>query len=215
MSDNTQGFEKEARQDENRLSDPSQGPVGETNLGVINQANNLAENTKLLNSIWKMAGIYSKSSMIPTNYQGKPENCFVAIELAGRMGVSPTLVMQNLTVVQGRPTWNGQSCIALINGCGKFSHDLDFVVTGIPGTDDWGCYCETKRRADGKELKGVEITMKMAQEEGWSTKNGSKWKTMPGQMLMYRAAAFFARAYCPEILMGFSTSDEVDYERSI
>ena len=33
---------------------------------------------------------------------------------------------------------------------------------------------------------------------------------MPEQMLMYRAASFFARTYCPEVLMGFSTADEVE-----
>lgn len=177
---------------------------------VAAQANNLMENTKLLNSIYKMAGLYSKSSMVPTSFQGKPENCFVAVELAGRMGVSPTLVMQNLIVVQGKPSWAGQACIALINGCGKFSHELDFVEVGKRGEDSWGCYCITHRKADGRELRGETITMRMAQDEGWLNKNGSKWKTMPGQMLKYRAASFFARTYCPEVLMGFSTADEAE-----
>lgn len=184
--------------------------VQSDNALVTAQANNLLENTKLLNSIWKMAGIYAKSSMVPTNYQGKPENCFVAVELAGRMGISPTLVMQGLTVVQGRPSWSGQSCIALVNGSGKFTHDLDFIETGTPNTEKWGCYCETVRKSDGRKLVGTEITMEMAKKEGWLDKNGSKWKTMPDQMLKYRAASFFARTYCPEVLMGFSTADEAE-----
>lgn len=174
------------------------------------QSRNLLENAKLLNSIYKMANMYAKSSMIPANYQGRPENCFVAIELAGRMGVSPILVMQNLLVVQGRPSWAGQACIALVNGCGKFVHDLDFVTVGTQDTDDWGCYCRAVRKTDGKELRGAVITLKMAKDEGWYQKNGSKWKTMPEQMLKYRAASFFARTYCPEVLMGFSTADEVE-----
>jgi hypothetical protein len=62
----------------------------------------------------------------------------------------------------------------------------------------------------GKLVKGTEITLKMAQDEGWSTKSGSKWKTMPEQMLKYRAASFFARTECPEALMGFQTADEVE-----
>ena len=41
-------------------------------------------------------------------------------------------------------------------------------------------------------------------------KNGSKWKTMPEQMLKYRAAAFFARTECPEVLMGFQTAEETE-----
>ena len=177
---------------------------------TIQQAKSLAENTQLLNAIYKVAKVYANSSMVPRDYQKNPDNCFVACELAGRMNVSPTLVMQNLVVVQGRPAWSGQGCIALVNGCGKFSHDLDFVFSGEPGSDDWGCHCETERKADGRRLIGTEITIDLARKEGWYNKNGSKWQTMPQQMLMYRAASWFARAYCPEVLMGFSPSDEVE-----
>jgi hypothetical protein len=49
----------------------------------------------------------------------------------------------------------------------------------------------------------------MAKKEGWSTKNGSKWLTMPGQMLRYRAASFWSRAYASDLSLGFYTSDEV------
>ena len=174
------------------------------------QTTNLAENTKLLNSIYKLAKIYSNSTMIPRDYQRNPDNCFVALELAGRMGTSPTFVMQNLVVVQGRPSWAGQACIALINGSGKFTTDLDFVTVGEPGEEDWGIYCRATRKLDGRELIGTTITMRMASDEGWLAKNGSKWKTMPDQMLRYRAASFFARIYCPEVLMGFSAAEEAE-----
>lgn len=177
---------------------------------IKRQAVSLVENTRLLNGIYKLAKMYANSTLVPSNYQRNPDNCFVAIELAGRMSVSPTLVMQNLTVVQGRPAWSGQSCIALVNGCGKFSHDLDFNFVGTPGQDDWGCYCETIRRSDGKVLKGTLITIGLAKAEKWYDKNGSKWQTIPQQMLMYRAASWFARTYCPEVLMGFSTADEAE-----
>jgi len=48
----------------------------------------------------------------------------------------------------------------------------------------------------------------MAAAEGWATKAGSKWKTMPELMLRYRAAAFFGRLYAPDILMGMQTAEE-------
>ena len=174
------------------------------------QTRNLLESTQHLNRLAKLAAKYANSTMIPQNYQKNPDNCFVALELAGRMGVSPILVMQNLVVVQGRPAWSGQSCIALVNGSGKFTHDLDFVFVGKPGADDWGCYAVTTRKADGKELRGTCVTIDLAKKEGWFSKNGSKWQTMPQQMLIYRAASWFARTYCPEVLMGFSTSDEAE-----
>lgn len=52
--------------------------------------------------------------------------------------------------------------------------------------------------------------MEMADKEGWTKKNGSKWQSMPSQMLRYRAAAFWQRVYCPEISMGLITKEEAD-----
>ena len=52
--------------------------------------------------------------------------------------------------------------------------------------------------------------MEMADKEGWTKKSGSKWLTMPDQMLAYRAAAFWSRIYAPEISMGFITKEEAE-----
>ena len=120
-----------AAEEEEKKSQITETPPAETlPAETAEQTMNLAGNIKLMQNLYKTAKLYASSSMIPQNYQGRPDNCFVALELAGRMGVSPTLVMQNLIVVQGRPSWSGQGCIALINGCGKFTHDLDFVMVG-------------------------------------------------------------------------------------
>lgn len=169
-------------------------------------ASNLLINTKAMNTIFKIAKMYSVSTMVPKTYQGSPENCLVACELAARMNVSPVLVMQNLYIVQGRPSWAGQACIALINGCGQFDGPLEFVFVGERGTLTHGCYARTMR--NGVELRSTTITLQLAKDEGWLDKPGSKWKTMPEQMMQYRAAAFFARIHCPHVLMGFTTADE-------
>lgn len=50
--------------------------------------------------------------------------------------------------------------------------------------------------------------MEMAVKEGWYQKNGSKWQSMPEQMLRYRAASFFGRIYAPDLLMGLKTQEE-------
>lgn len=171
--------------------------------------NNLLLNTKALAMINRLADRYSNSGMVPDTYKGKPDNCFTALELAARMNVSPMLIFQNLYIVQGKPSWAGQACKALIDGCGKF-RDSEYIMTGSVLDGTRGCYLQAVNTRTGKLIKGTEITLKMAMDEGWSTKNGSKWKTMPEQMLKYRAAAFFARTECPEALMGFQTADEVE-----
>jgi hypothetical protein len=60
-----------------------------------------------------------------------------------------------------------------------------------------------------REFFATETDIAMAKAEGWYTKNGSKWKTMPEQMLQYRAAAFWTRAYAPEIALGMHTAEEI------
>lgn len=170
---------------------------------------NLLQNTKALAVVSRLAERYANSDMVPASYKGKPDNCFVALELASRMDVSPVLVMQNLYIVQGKPSWAGQACKALIDGSGKFK-DSEYVMTGSMADGTRGCYLQAVNTRTGKLVRGTEITLKMASDEGWSTKSGSKWRTMPEQMLKYRAAAFFARTECPEALMGFQTADEVE-----
>lgn len=161
--------------------------------------------TKSMNAAMKVANLLSRSQLLPEQYIGHPENCLIAIDIANRMRVSPLLVAQNLYVVKGKPGWSGAFAISAVNNSGKFT-SLDFVYTE---NGNGGCYAQATRLSDGKLLKSTEITMDMAKAEGWSTKNGSKWLTMPRQMLAYRAGSFFARMYCPEVLLGIQTIDEI------
>lgn len=160
---------------------------------------------KLMQNAWKTATMISKSALVPDSYRNSPENCLVAIDLANRQGLSPMMVMQNLYVVKGKPAWSGSFCAAAINGCGKFTA-LEYVFVEEGGG---GCYARATRISNGSVCVSDTITIKMAKDEGWLDKGGSKWKTMPRQMMMYRAASFFARAHCPEVLLGIQTVEEV------
>ena len=173
---------------------------------------NVWSDAKQFNQLARAAQMLSQTQIIPQTYQGKPQDCFVAIEMATRMGVSPMVVMQNMYVVKGKPSWAGQACMMLINSCGKFK-DVKHVYTGKKGTDERGCYITATRISDGETIDGVEVTMNMAKAEGWLS--NPKWKNMPELMLAYRASAFFARVHCPEALMGVQIAKEVyDVEAS-
>lgn len=161
--------------------------------------------TKLMNLAYRTAGMLSKSALVPDSYRNSPENCLIAIDLANRQGLSPMMVMQNLYVVKGKPAWSGSFCAAAINGCGKFT-PLEYVFVDEGGG---GCFARATRLSSGSVCVSDTITMQMAKDEGWLDKSGSKWKTMPRQMMMYRAASFFARAHCPEVLLGIQTVEEV------
>ncbi len=151
-----------------------------------------------------MATELSKSDLIPASYKNKPSNCLIAIELSNRLNQSPYLIMQNMHVINGRPSWASTFIISCINASGKFEGCLKFQMN----EEMTQCRAYAVEKITGKKLTSPLVSMEMAQAEGWLTKNGSKWKTMPELMLRYRAAAFFGRLYCPEIMNGMLTMEE-------
>lgn len=185
----------------------------------------------------RIAQMFAKSQIVPQAYRNNVADCCIAIDMAMRMNCNPLTVMQNLVIVQGRPTWQSQFLIACINQSGRFTtmqfeQKKDGMVGKLEYDDnEWDnvnrCNRLVKRTFDGTSVPnlscrayatdkhtgevvyGTTIDVRMAVKERWYTKSGSKWQTMPKQMLIYRAAAFFQRAYCPEISMGFSTTDEI------
>lgn len=163
---------------------------------------------KIMNLSFRTAKMLSSSGLVPDHYRNSPENCLVAIDLANRLGLSPIMVMQNLYIVKGKPSWSGSFCAAAVNGSGRFT-PLEFIFVGEQGTPTYGCYARARRRSNDAICISDTVTMQMAEAEGWLGKPGSKWQTMPVQMMQYRAAAFFARAHCPDTLFGIPTYEEV------
>ena len=151
----------------------------------------------------RQAKALSASDLVPQQYKNNVANTLVALEIANRIGASPLMVMQNLNIIHGRPSWGSSFIIAAINGSGKFTA-LRFV-----GDLAKGIKAVYQEKATGETLEGPTVTMDMAKAEGWVDKAGSKWKTMPELMMRYRAAAFFGRLYAPEITMGMHSTEEV------
>lgn len=172
----------------------------------------VGQQVKQFEVMQRMAKMYTTSTIVPLNYQGDANigNCIIALDMAVRMNANPLMVMQNLSIVHGQPSFSSKFLIATINASKRFS-PLRYEFKGEVGTPEYGCRCvayEASDIAHDEPLYGTWITLQMAKDEGWSTKNGSKWRTMPEQMLKYRAAAFWQRSYCPEISMGFITTEE-------
>lgn len=155
-------------------------------------------------SAQRMATALSKSNLVPKEYVNNMPNALVALEVAQRIGASPLMVMQNLYIVHGRPSWSSQFIIAAINSCGRFK-PLRFDIAG--DGDDRTCIAWTEDNS-GYRLESPPVSIGMAKKEGWYSKNGSKWQTMPELMLRYRSASFFGRLYAPDVLMGMYSEDE-------
>lgn len=161
--------------------------------------------TKAFELSMRMVRMFAKSDIVPAAYKGNDANCAIAIELAERMKITPMAVMQNLDVIHGRPSWRSEFAIALFNNCGRFSA-LRYKFDGEG--DSYGCTAYTTEKATGELIESPKITWAMVKAEGWLSKNGSKWKTMPELMFRYRAAAFLIRTTAPELLFGVKMTDE-------
>lgn len=184
----------------------------------------------------RMGQMFAQSKIVPASYQNNVADCSIAIDMAMRMNCNPLAVMQNLVIVQGLPTWRAQFMIACINQSGRFStlqyrQETDGMVGKVEYEDnEWDsvnrrnklvkrifdgtnvpnytCQAFATDLKTGEIIYGSEVSIRMAVLERWYTKSGSKWPTMPRQMLIYRAASFFQKGHCPEIGMGFQTTEE-------
>lgn len=181
--------------------------MSNTDIAVQQTGVDVFANEKNFALAQRVAQMMQLSSLIPDNFKNSIPNTMIALEMASRIGASPLMVMQNLYVIHGKPSWSSTFIISAINACGRFS-PLRFELTGEG--DTLRCYAWAYDKRTKDRLEGVVVTMEMAKAEGWVNKAGSKWKTMPELMIRYRSAAFFGRLYAPDILMGMHTAEEVD-----
>lgn len=202
----------------------------------------------------RQAKLLSSSTLVPAAYRQSIEkksgytvtveenpnalpNCVIAINMANRMQADPLMVMQNLYIVEGRPSWSSVWIIAAINGCKRFS-PLRFDIEDLGDKEveysvtEWidkqktvkkmrqtvanlKCTAWAIEKETGEKITSPAVTIEMAVKEGWYQKNGSKWQTMPEMMLRYRTASFFGKLYAPELLMGLPSAEEVHDIREV
>lgn len=125
---------------------------------------------------------------------------------AAQRGISPLLMLQNVDFINGRMSWKSAFVIELITQAGWQS--IVYEWTGDPNAkdfwsnDDNGCRFTAVNPATREREAGTKITVGMVKSEGWLSRKGSKWQTMPEQMFKFRAAAFFGRTNCPSVMGG-------------
>jgi len=154
---------------------------------------------------YKYAQTLSDSDLVPSSYRGKPANCLIALGIAKDLGVSFFTAVNSIDIIMGKPTYKSTFLIAMINKSKLFKTPLMVEFEGEGKTRKAIAKAE---RVDG-HICQMEASMEMAIKEGWTSKKGSKYHSMPDLMLTYRAATFFARVFCPEITLGLHTVEEL------
>jgi hypothetical protein len=156
----------------------------------------------------EIATTFCKSAMVPKDMQNNPAAVAVAIMFGLELGLSPSQALQNIMVVNGRPSIWGDALKALIVGSGKcevFDEDPPHKALA----QGFG-RCRVKR-VDGPEPRELEIQFSLdeAKKAGLWGKQGP-WQNYPGRMLMYRARSWACRDKFPDILKGMQMREELD-----
>jgi hypothetical protein len=160
---------------------------------------------KDFDQMYRIAHIFANSGMIPKHFTSAAQ-VFVAMELGMEIGLPPMASVQNIAVINGRPSVWGDAALGVVRASGamaKFQEDPVINDDGeIMGYD---CYAE---RTNGDSAKH-RFTVKMAQRAGLWDKAGP-WKQYPERMMQMRARGFVLRDLFPDVLRGVYLREELD-----
>jgi hypothetical protein len=149
-----------------------------------------------------MATAIARSDLAPKDYKDKPENCFIAMQMGAEVGLPPMAALQNIAVINGRPSIWGDSALAIVMVHPAFeSINEYFEGTG----DNKTGVCEIKRR--GHALHTVKFSVADAKTAGLWKKAGP-WTNYPDRMLQMRPRGFALRDKFPDALRGLSIAEE-------
>lgn len=165
--------------------------------------------------IQRFAIAVAKSSIVPTHFQGKPENCIVALQHGLELGLKPMQTFKSIMVVNGIPSIYGDAALALCRKSGLM--DPKFGSGGIKewtegSGDKLICYCETKRK-EADEPHRSKFSWADALAAGLAQDSRKLYGKYPVRMCGFRARGFELRDNFGDVLLGMVTVEEaMDYE---
>jgi hypothetical protein len=149
----------------------------------------------------------ANSNMVPKQYMGKPQDIMVCIQWGMEMGLAPMQALQNIAVINGKPSVYGDAMMALVQA----SPVCDGVEESLEdeGTPNPVAVCVAKRK--GRAPVTVRFSVEDAKRAGLWGKQGP-WQAYPKRMLQMRARGFALRDAYPDVLKGLiSTEEAQDY----
>lgn len=145
----------------------------------------------------------AKSSMVPRAYQGKSEDILVAVQWGYEIGLQPLQALQNISVINGKPSVYGDAAMALVQAS-PVCEDIQETIEG-EGTPNPTAVCVAKRK--GRAPVVARFSVEDAKRAGLWGKQGP-WQAYPKRMLQMRARGFALRDAFPDVLKGLITAEE-------
>ncbi|PKL76368.1 MAG: transcriptional regulator [Candidatus Melainabacteria bacterium HGW-Melainabacteria-1] len=146
----------------------------------------------------QFADMLARSTMVPRDYQGKPGNVLVAMQWGYEIGLAPMQAIQNIAVINGRPSVWGDAALALVLASGLLEsireEQTDEIAT-----------CVVKRKGMAEPIART-FSMGEAKQAGLAGKN--VWASYPRRMMQMRARAFALRDVFADVLRGVRVAEE-------
>jgi hypothetical protein len=147
------------------------------------------------------------STMVPRAYQGKPQDIMVCVQWGYEIGLAPMQALQNIAVINGKPSVYGDAAMALVQAS-AVCEDVQEYFEG-EGTPNPIAVCVAKRR--GRKEVVAKFSVEDAKRAGLWGKQGP-WQAYPKRMMQMRARGFALRDAFPDVLKGLITAEEAqDY----
>lgn len=156
--------------------------------------------------LYRVASMMARSSLVPVHLKGSTfeescANCFRIVNQAMRWGFDIFAVADESYVVKGKLGYQGKLVASVVNSLAPIEGRLRYTHSGKG--DDRTVTVSAKIRGD-KEDSVIELSVRQAKT------TNEMWTKDPDQKLCYSGATKWARRFCPEILMGVLTDDDVD-----
>ena len=162
---------------------------------------------KTLEEALKFCDFLATSTVIPKDFVGKPANIFVAVQWGMEIGLAPLQAMQNIAVINGRPSLWGDAMLALVMASPVFG-SIDEFIEGEG--EAVRAVCRVSRK-NGKIHEQI-FSAADAKKAGLLGKDGP-WRNYPNRMMQMRARSWALRDTFPDVLKGMPCAEEVsDYE---
>jgi hypothetical protein len=157
-----------------------------------------------LESLWRFSQYVAVSGFAPKGME-RPESCLIAIEMGLEVGLQPMQAIQNIAVINGRPSVWGDAAKALVEASGLC---VDFAewFEGTEGKDDYRAICEVKRAGRSRPVRW-EFSIADAKRAMLWGKAGP-WTQYPKRMLQMRARGFAIRDGFPDVMRGLALAEE-------
>lgn len=161
----------------------------------------------------EIAEMIAASEFAPKDYKNKPSSVLIAIQMGADLGLKPMQALQNIAVINGRPSIWGDAALALAM---PKLEAFEETFKGTKDSDDYTAVCRVKRKGWPNETVR-EFSIKDAKTAKLWMKTGrdgqpTPWVHYPYRMLQMRARGFALRDCAADLLMGLVLAEEaMDY----